>query len=84
VEISQEDYGHLLGATRQRINQLIKQWCANGWVETRYRHLIIRDEAALRALAGRLNSPVMSFMQPSLVPLVPLAPKMPLGSTSPA
>ena len=67
IELSQEDYGDLMGATRQRINQIIQNWVHSGLIEARYKHIVIRNHDALSALSGTLNTPVLSFMQPSLV-----------------
>jgi CRP/FNR family transcriptional regulator, cyclic AMP receptor protein len=66
VDLSQEDYGDLLGATRQRINQIIQQWVRAGHLQVRYKHLIIQDSAALTVIAEGLEPAVEQFIQASV------------------
>lgn len=52
IDITQDDLGHMLGASRQRINQIIGDWEQRGWLSNRYRRLVVHDRAALEAVAG--------------------------------
>jgi CRP-like cAMP-binding protein len=43
----------MLGASRQSINRLLKQWEQGGVIEVAYRSLTVLDPEALRALTER-------------------------------
>jgi CRP/FNR family transcriptional regulator, cyclic AMP receptor protein len=49
--VTQEDLALHLGATRQRINQLMRLWEKNNWVTTDYRRVTIVNTAELRKIA---------------------------------
>jgi CRP-like cAMP-binding protein len=51
LKLSQEDLAHLLGATRQRINQIFAGWQHDKIVEVEYRQVVILDMAGLRKAA---------------------------------
>lgn len=50
LRFSQEEMSHMLGASRQSINRLLKQWEQSGAVRVAYRSLVVLDPAALQAL----------------------------------
>lgn len=51
VHLSQELVAQLVGATRQRVNQLLKQWENEGLISQHYGHIVLRDKEALEAMA---------------------------------
>lgn len=50
LRFSQEEMSQMLGASRQSINRLLKQWEQAGAIEVAYRSLTVLDLGALRAL----------------------------------
>ncbi len=52
--MTQEDLALHLGATRQRINQIMRQWEKNHWVNTDYRRITLKKPEALKKLAEDL------------------------------
>jgi CRP-like cAMP-binding protein len=50
LRFSQEEVGHMLGASRQSINRLLKLWEQDGVVSTGYRSLKVRRPDALQAM----------------------------------
>jgi CRP-like cAMP-binding protein len=50
--LTQDDMASLMGATRQRINQILRQWQAEGLVETRYRQITLLQPEKLSKLSG--------------------------------
>ncbi|MDF3936606.1 Crp/Fnr family transcriptional regulator [Pseudomonas citronellolis] len=52
LRLSQEAMAQLIGATRQRVNQVLNRWEAEGLVEHAYGRISILDRARLEALAG--------------------------------
>lgn len=53
LRFSQEEMSQMLGASRQSINRLLKQWEQSGTIEVAYRSLTVLDPEALRALTER-------------------------------
>ena len=51
VAMSQAELGHFLGISRQIINQYLRSWCENGWVELKRGRIVVHDIAALRQIA---------------------------------
>lgn len=51
LHLPQETLAQLVGATRQRINQLLKNWELQGVVEQQYGRILLLDRAALEKLA---------------------------------
>ncbi len=54
VRLSQEELAMLVGATRQRVNQLLRQWQREGVVSVDYRTITLRDIDTLRLQARGL------------------------------
>ena len=50
LRLSQETLAQLVGATRQRVNQLLKGWEAEGLIEQSYGRILVRNPEALRRL----------------------------------
>ncbi len=54
LHLSQEVLAQMVGSTRQRVNQLLRQWEQGGWVSHRYGRLVLLRPDLLRALqSGR-------------------------------
>lgn len=53
--MTQEDLALHLGATRQRINQIMRLWEKNHWVITDYRRITLKKPDALKKLAEDLT-----------------------------
>ena len=51
VSVSQEELGNLAGVSRMTVSRTLRRFAAQGWIETRYRAMILRDPAALRRFA---------------------------------
>ncbi|MBO3273830.1 Crp/Fnr family transcriptional regulator [Pseudomonas schmalbachii] len=51
LHLSQETMAQLIGATRQRVNQVLKKWEAEGMIEHRYGRVTVIDQAMLEAVA---------------------------------
>lgn len=66
IEISQQDLGEMLGATRQRMNQLFQKWRTMGVVDTSYRRIVVNDMAGLQRIAGHLNAEVVNYVRQGL------------------
>ena len=47
----EETLAQLIGSTRQRVNQILKEWELAGTVEQQYGHLTLLDRALLEKLA---------------------------------
>jgi len=50
VVMSQADLGRFLGVSRQIINQYLRSWCEQGWVELKRGRIIVHDVKALQKL----------------------------------
>lgn len=50
VKLSQDDLAHMVGATRQRINQLLREWQATKLIDIEYRTIILVNITGLQAL----------------------------------
>jgi CRP-like cAMP-binding protein len=50
--LTQDDLASLMGVTRQRINQILRRWQAEGLVETRYRQITLLQPERLSKLSG--------------------------------
>ena len=50
VQFSQEEGAHMLGASRQSVNRVLKEWEAAGIVRLSYRKLTLADLEAIRRL----------------------------------
>ena len=51
LRLTQETLAQLVGATRQRVNQLIRTWEREGVVAQRYGRIVVLDDVRLRELA---------------------------------
>ncbi|MCY1399996.1 cAMP receptor protein [compost metagenome] len=51
LHLSQETMAQLIGATRQRVNQVLKKWEAEGMIEHRYGRVTVLDQAMLEKVA---------------------------------
>ncbi|MNF52129.1 HTH-type transcriptional regulator Cmr [compost metagenome] len=51
LRLSQETLAQLLGTTRQRVNQLLKQWEQLGLIQQKYGRIRLLDQAKLQSLA---------------------------------
>ena len=47
VNITHEEIGNLIGATRITVSKTLTKFSAKGWIETRYRSIFIKEEALL-------------------------------------
>lgn len=47
--LTQNDLAKMIGATRVQVNQVFRSWMRSGLIEMRDHHLVVLDEAALRA-----------------------------------
>ncbi|MGH8081977.1 MAG: Crp/Fnr family transcriptional regulator [Lysobacter sp.] len=54
LALPQDDLASMLGATRQSVSKELKSWEQQGWIALRYRHVVVRDAAALEKLVARL------------------------------
>lgn len=54
LRLSQETLAQLVGSTRQRVNQILQQWQAQGLIERQRAGLTLRDPAALQMLVARV------------------------------
>jgi CRP/FNR family transcriptional regulator len=52
LRISQDELAHFLGSSRQIVNQHLREWQRQGWVELRRGRITILDPAQLRNLAA--------------------------------
>lgn len=68
LDLTQEDLGQMLGATRQRINQIMGDWERRGILATRYRRVVLYDIAALEAQSGPLAQAVRDLFDASKNP----------------
>mgnify|MGYP006179520421 CR=1 FL=1 len=50
LRFSQEEAAHMLGASRQTVNRVLKEWEAAGIVRLSYRTLTLADLTAIRRL----------------------------------
>jgi len=50
IVMSQADLGHFLGISRQIINQYLRSWCEQGWVELKRGRIIVHDVESIRNL----------------------------------
>lgn len=50
VKVSQEELSLMAGTTRQRINQELKNWEKQGWIEVSYGYVAVLDRTALEGL----------------------------------
>lgn len=53
LHLPQETLAQLIGATRQRVNQMLRDWVREGLVAHRYGRLSLLDEAGLEELARK-------------------------------
>lgn len=53
LRLSQEMLGNLVGATRQRVSQVLKHWARDGLIEQRQGYIVIFNEAELQRIALR-------------------------------
>jgi len=49
--LSQEDLAALAGTTLETVNRVLSRWRRRGWLRTGRRHVVLRDLAALEAVA---------------------------------
>jgi CRP-like cAMP-binding protein len=52
LKLSQEEWGDLVGATRESINKQMRAWSDQGLIRVDHGHLVILRPEALEALAG--------------------------------
>jgi CRP-like cAMP-binding protein len=52
LKLSQEEWGDLVGATRESVNKQMRAWADQGWIRIDQGHVVIRHADALEALAG--------------------------------
>ncbi|MHA7598836.1 Crp/Fnr family transcriptional regulator [Alicycliphilus sp. T452] len=50
LHLSQEVLAQMVGSTRQRVNQLLRQWEQDGWVAHRYGRLVLLRPDLIKAL----------------------------------
>lgn len=50
VSVTQEELGFRIGVTRVTVSRILRKWSKQGWVETHYGALRIREAGALRKL----------------------------------
>ena len=50
IVMSQSDLGHFLGVSRQIINQYLRRWCDEDWVELKRGRIVVHDLEALQEL----------------------------------
>lgn len=55
LALPQDDLASMLGATRQSVSKELKAWEQQGWIGLRYRHVVLRDEAALARMVARAS-----------------------------
>lgn len=53
VVMSQADLGRFLGISRQVINQYLRNWCEQGWVELKRGRIVVHDVDALTDIATK-------------------------------
>ena len=51
VSVTQEELGFQIGVTRVTVARLLRKWAAQGWVETGYGAIYVRDHDALADLS---------------------------------
>jgi CRP/FNR family transcriptional regulator, cyclic AMP receptor protein len=61
VSLSQPELGSLVGASKEAAAKAVKRLREMGLIETRYRAIIVRDMAGLRAAAGLPDGPETSL-----------------------
>ncbi|MBO3275158.1 Crp/Fnr family transcriptional regulator [Pseudomonas schmalbachii] len=61
LHLPQETLAQLLGASRQRINQVLKQWEADGMIEQKYGRITLLDKPRLERLAEECERPLREF-----------------------
>ncbi|MEH6418993.1 Crp/Fnr family transcriptional regulator [Pseudomonas sp. CGJS7] len=54
LPLPQDDLASMLGATRQSVSKELKSWEQQGWIALRYRHVVLRDAAALERMVAKL------------------------------
>lgn len=54
LALPQDDLASMLGATRQSVSKQLKAWEQRGWIALRYRHVVMRDAAALEREVAKL------------------------------
>lgn len=52
LHLSQETLAQLIGATRQRVNQILKDWKVENIVMQRYGQIVLVDQARLEQIAA--------------------------------
>jgi len=52
LNLSQEEWGDLVGTTRESINKLLRAWTEEGLITVDHGYIIIRDRRELEKLAG--------------------------------
>jgi len=55
LKLSQEEWGDLVGATRESINKQVRQWGDAGIVRVDKGYIVIQQPAELRKLAGAVD-----------------------------
>jgi CRP/FNR family cyclic AMP-dependent transcriptional regulator len=50
IALTQRELGHMIGSSRESVNQALRAWRAKGWVELKKGSLIIRDPAAIERI----------------------------------
>ncbi len=50
IHLTQGELAELIGATREQVNKLLRNWTRQGWIRTRDKRLILRQRGKLEAL----------------------------------
>ena len=51
ITLTQREIGEIVGMTRESVNKQLRAWEARGWISLRRGTIVVRDQAALAALA---------------------------------
>jgi CRP/FNR family transcriptional regulator, cyclic AMP receptor protein len=65
IELTQQDLGHLLGATRQRMNQIMIDWRQRGLLASQHKRIVLLNAPAIRGIGGPLQPIVQEVLDNS-------------------
>lgn len=65
IDLTQQDLGNLLGATRQRMNQIMIDWRQRGLLAPQHRRIVLLNLTAIRGIAGPLQPIVHELIDSS-------------------
>lgn len=57
VRLTHEEIANLAGTTRVTVSKLMGKFVKNGWIDTRYRRVLVRNPAALEQIAKEQRLP---------------------------